>query len=1030
MNRPFPDVNRSSMILQERAFVARLPCLLLVVAASLAGSATADVEFGRDVQPILADHCYACHGPDAATRKAGLRLDRPAADSGFAAITPGDAGESELIARVTAVDLDVRMPPPEHGDRLSDEEIELLRRWIDEGARHDVHWAYVAPSRPTPPEVNDESWVGEEIDRFVLSRLEREGVAPASTADPRTLIRRLSFDLTGLAPSPSEVDAFVSDPSQDAWSALVEDRLASVAHAERMTTFWFDLVRYADTTGIHADNRWNAWPYRDWVIDAFRRNMPFDRFTREQLAGDLLPDATRSQRVAATYNRLNLITREGGSQPKEFLIRYTADRARNAAEVWMATTIGCAECHDHKFDPITTREFYEFGAFFADIEQVGVYEEAKENHFEPEMQVPTPAQESERDALLEGIAAAQREMMATSEALLADRAEWERVELERESAWRSTRPSTAAADSGVRLDALDDGSLLATGDRPDRDRYVVTFELSDDGAPVDVTAVRIELLQHESLPSRGPGRAGNGNLVITELEVALDGVPLVIAGASATPGQEGYPVAAAVDGAAGPGGWALLSPTGVGSAFGVFPLRDQGRGARLTVTMHQDHGTGHTVGRFRVSTTDRADPPTSGVLPPELVAALAVDPTERSPANAARLDMVHRATTPLLADARAEHARLTERRNRLEEEIPVVLETRATTPMVVRVRPRGNWMDDTGDVVEPNTPAVFGRLDTGGRRATRLDLADWLVSGDHPVAARVLVNRVWRMLFGRGLVVTLDDFGTQGAPPTHAALLDHLACELVESGWDVRYVIRRIVRSNAYRQASGSAPEARAGDPSNELLARQGRFRIDAEFIRDNALAAGDRLSRRVGGPSVYPYQPPGYWAHLNFPEREYEPSTGDDLRRRSVYAHWQRQYLHPAFLAFDAPSRDRCTAERMRSNTPLQALALLNDPIVVEAARSLAELALHSEAGGDETRIRLAWRRVLQREPREEETSAMRELLEAHRGHYRRHPDMAERLIGTGETPADPRFDPSELAAWTSVARVLLNLHETITRS
>ncbi|MGK0483070.1 MAG: hypothetical protein ACJAQ3_003052 [Planctomycetota bacterium] len=992
------------------------------------------VDYGRDVRPILADRCYACHGPDSATREADLRLDLRAdaiADrGGFPAIVPGDAEASELILRIRD-HMDPMPPGPDH-EPLEAHEVEVLASWIASGAPFDVHWAYEAPLAPAPPTVRDAKWPSGEVDRFVLARLEAAGITPAPRADPRTLVRRLSFDLLGLPPTYEQVQAFAADPSSAAWSALVEQMLASPHHAERLATFWFDHVRFADTTGIHADNTWNVSPYRDWVVDAFASNMPFDQFTVEQLAGDLLPNATRSQQVASAYNRLNLITREGGSQPKEFLARYTADRVRNVSEAWLATTLGCAECHDHKFDPLSTREFYEMGAFFADIEQVGVYSQSGRNNFGPELAVPAESQEKELGAIESEIKALDDLLAADSPGLVADRLEWEHSV--RNDEWQVPQDISFLADAGTQAEMDAEGVFVASGEAPERDTYRLSFTLpGESDAPI--RALRLELLPHASLAHEGPGRAKNGNLVLTEVELFLDGEPVAIAGADPSYEQPGYALEKALDGKLGSTGWAVMTNNMGTPAEAVFELAQPARAAQsgapglMEIVLRQEYGSQHTLGSWRVTSTT-----TKGrrAVAPRVRELIARDPTDRTGPDRtgperAEIEALHRSQTPFLANERASRTDLIRSRDALRAKIPLVLQTRAVEPMMTRVLSRGNWMDESGAVVEPSVPQVLGAVKSTGPRPTRLDLAHWMVDGDNPLVARVLVNRIWRLLLGRGLVETLDDFGVQGAAPTHPQLLDHLALELVDSGWDLRHIIRTIVTSSTYAQAATTSATL---DPGNEWFGRQERFRIDAEFVRDGALAASGLLVRDIGGPSVRPYQPEGYWAHLNFPARVYVASTGDDLYRRALYGHWQRQYLHPSLLAFDAPSRERCTCERPRSNTPQAALALLNDPIFVEAARVLAgELLRSGEESGD-AQVTWLWRRVLQRDPREAEISSIFQLVASHRAHYAAHEDEARELLGVGASPRDESLAPYEHAAWTSAARVVLNLHETIVRN
>lgn len=1016
--------------------LAALLCVALPTGASAQG-----VDYARQVRPILADHCFACHGPDSKARRpkaAPLRLDMAASAlaerGGYAAIVAGDPGASEVIVLLRE-DHESRMPPAEAGRALSSDEIDILERWISEGAGYQEHWAYQPPERPVVPEPEQRDWLSNELDAFVLAGLERNGLSPAPAADARTLVRRLSFDLLGLPPTQAQVRGVAADPSGQAWNELVEELLASPHHAERLTTFWFDLVRFADTTGIHADNTWNIAPYRDWVLAAFASNMSFDRFTREQLAGDLLPAPTDASRIASAYNRLNLITREGGSQPKEFLARYTADRVRNASEVWLATTLGCAECHDHKFDPISTREFYSFGALFADIEQAGVYSENAAGNFKPEFEVPSLKQAASVARIGSELAALETLLALDTPELASDQAVWEAALALASDAWHVVEPIQLSAEAGTVFRTLEDGSFLATGKAPEKDIYRLGFALPSE----PLSALLLELLPHESLPKQGPGRADNANVVLSEVELRLDGELLAIASSQASYQQPNYPLANAHDGRRGSAGWAVMRDGKGAPAEAVFvldtPLASSGAngsepGRQLELTLYQDYGTRHTLGRWRVSWSSSDPAVLEGAIDPELRDLAGIEPELLTDAQRELLRTRHRATTSLLTPQRERRAQLQAELKATRAAIPLVLLTRAVEPMVTRVLLRGNWMDEMGEIVQPAVPAVLGSLPPLERRATRLDLAEWLVNGENPLVARVLVNRLWRLLFGHGLVATLDDFGVQGSDPSHPQLLDYLAAELVDNGWDIRHVLRLMVRSKAYAQSSQVDDEVLVLDPGNRWFGRQERFRLDAEFVRDNALAASGLLVRRLAGPSVRPYQPAGYYSHLNFPKRKYQASSGDDLYRRSVYTHWQRQYLHPSLQAFDAPSRERCTAERSRSNTPLAALTLLNDPIFVEAARVLASRVLREAGAEDQERATLLWRRVLQRDPSPTESKLAVDLAVSHRAHYAQNEDQALQLLGVGQMSRDESLSIVELAAWTSVARVVLNLHETITRN
>jgi hypothetical protein len=990
------------------------PCLLLLLTPIPA--LAAPVEFNRDIRPILAESCFACHGPDTARRKAGLRLDTE--DGAKAALQPGKPGESELFLRLTHEDSKKRMPPASANKTLTPAQIALVKEWIEEGAKYQPHWSLIAPARTALPAVKDARWGRNAIDRFLLARLDAEGLKPAPEADRRVLLRRLSFDLTGLPPTPEEVEAFLKDRSEKAYEAAVERLLKSRHHGERMAMYWLDLVRYGDTGGYHSDNHRDISPYRDYVIAAFNANKRFDVFTAEQLAGDLLPGAGAEQKIASGYNRLLMTTEEGGAQPKEYTAKYAADRVRNASAVWLGLTMGCAECHSHKYDPISIKEFYSFAAFFADVSEVAVGRQ-------PQTKILLPEHELLLARLNQEAAEAKKalESPPTPAAL----ALWEKQALADLAAakpsWTVLKPKAAASAGKSTLSVRDDGVVVAKGEDPDKDTHTLTLDSTIKGA----TGLRLEALAD---PPHQPrlGR-GNGNFVLTKITVTAGGKPVKLVKAQADFSQAGFPVES------------LLKPKGAGWAVEGHAHNVPSRTAVFQfdrplppgeVIVRLEYGSiypKHVIARARLSLTTEAVPTLGGRagVPDAVAVALKVPAEKRTQPQQAAVLAHYRATAPELEALRRKVAELALQKATLEKNAPSTLISVATPPRTVRVLMRGNWLDDSGEVVQPGVPASLPPL-KGEKRLTRLDLAKWLTRADNPLTARVFVNRLWRLFYGQGLVPTLDDFGVQGQLPSHPELLDWLAVEFRESGWDVRHVIRLMVTSSAYRQSSVADAALRARDPYNQLFARQSRFRLDAEMIRDNALAVSGLLVTKVGGPSVKPYQPAGYWAYLNFPTREWVNDTGESQYRRGLYTYWQRTFPHPSLLAFDAPSREECTAERPRSNTPQQALVLLNDPTYVEAARVLAAHVVAS-AKDDATRLEAAYRRVLGRSPREAEAKVLLPLLVKHRKEYQADPAAAAALLSVGQAPAPPGADRPELAAWTSVARVLLNLHETITR-
>ena len=838
-----------------------------------AGKDLGGVDFARDIRPLLSDNCFACHGPDAKQRKADLRLDTREGAlvyiDGTSAVVPGKPSESELVRRVTTDDEDDLMPPPDSGKKLDATQKALLQRWIAEGAEYELHWSYKPVTRPMPPRVKNGSFVLNDIDRFVLATLRTKGHEPAREADRRTLIRRLSFDLTGLPPTWEQVRAFVADSSPRAFGKLVDRLLASPHYGERMAIYWLDLVRYADTMGYHSDNEQTKPLYREYVIDAFNDNLPFDQFTREQLAGDQLPGSTRRQLIASGYNRLNMTTREGGSQPKEYIAIYLGDRVRNVSGVWMATTLGCTECHDHKFDPFTSRDFYSLGAFFSDLEETPVGPQK----YTP---LPTTAQQAKVDKLKKQIPVLEAVLNTQTPALDDALARWESAQAER----IASEPS-AEADANGTEPAVSDGKPTA-----------------DSAAP----------------------------------------------------------------------------PKKIGEILAV-PLAKRSDEQKKTLAAH------------------------------------------------------YRTFAPELAGARKELVDLKERIKRLEKAFPTSLvSVRLGKPRTVRILPRGNWQDESGPEVQPTVPARLKLADTESR-AKRSDLADWVVSKDNPLTARVMVNRLWALCFGRGLAMPLDDFGAQGTPPTHPELLDWLAADLMDHGWDIKRTMKLLVTSGAYRQSSIADAKTLAADPLNKWLARQGRWRLDAEMVRDNALAVSGLLAKPIGGASVKPYQPVGYWKHLNFPKRKWAPDSGVSQYRRGLYTFWCRTFLHPSMLAFDAPTREGCVAERTRSNTPQQALVLLNDPTYVEASRVFAERIL--QHGGDTDGERLAWafERALSREPSAGERDILLRLAGERAAHFAANAGAAKAAAAAGEWPAATALKPERVAAWAAVSRAILNLYETTSR-
>jgi hypothetical protein len=988
-------------------------------------------QFNRDIRPILSDNCFYCHGPDKNRRKGKLRLDIREEAIAKEAIVPGRAGESEAVKRIFSSDHDEMMPPPASTKKLSARQKETLKRWIEQGAKYQLHWSYEKPRKADVPAGQNA------VDVLVHRRLDEVGLKPSPQADRRTLIRRLYSDLLGLPPTPAEVAAFAEDKSPDAYEKLVDRVLADPHYGERMAIGWLDVVRYADTIGYHSDNPRNVWPYRDYVIKSFNENKPFDRFTIEQIAGDLLPDANQETRVASAFNRLLLSTEEGGAQPKDYEARMLTDRVRAIGAAWLGQTTGCCQCHDHKFDPWTQRDFYSMGAFFADVK------EAVLGRREEGMTVLSPEQQKQSDAIDSRLASLKKELDQPHPDLASAQAGWEKSAQEALAAagdWQALTPTSATTAKknialkidkqgiiGATIDAKRDGRKQNDG----TDVYTVKVKVPLRG----VSGFRIDALKGIS---QSIGLASNGNFVLSE--ITLTGpkkAPIKLAHASATFEQPSFPASAAIDGISDQqnNGWAVLGGNGADQSL-YLELAEPLDDPDMTVTFQFTFGWGenHEIRNLRIHATTSAPPiraPGASVPSKEIADILKLDSEKRSVAQKTKLESEFKQVAPQLQELRTQISQVEKERVDFDKAAPKCLVSVSTpNQRIVRILPRGNWMDETGEIVKPALPHYLPQPKIQGRDPTRLDLGRWLVSKDNPLTARAAMNRLWKQLFGIGLSKVLDDLGAQGELPPNQPLLDWLACEFMDSGWDMKHMVRTIVTSDTYKQVSVATPELAAADPYNRENARQGSFRMDAELVRDDALSIAGLLVLKIGGPSVKPYQPDRYWENLNFPTRVYDADKGENQYRRGLYTWWQRSFLHPSLLAFDAPTREECCAERNRSNIPQQALVLLNDPTYVEAARCLAGRILHECQGSTEQRLNWAWQQVLQRDPHPDEVKLVTELFAQQLSVYRSNPGAAEELLKIGLAPCPADLDKCELAAWTHIARVLLNLHETITRA
>lgn len=1190
---------------RARHLAALPPTLLLALAVTGRDSgpgATEPVRYDRDIRPLLSDRCFTCHGPDPSERRAGLRLDVPSGATrvrdGVAAIVPGDAAASELYRRVSATDPVERMPPADsHEQALDARELDLVRRWIDAGAVYEEHWSFVPPVRPAVPEVADRAWARGPIDAFVLRALERRGLEPAPEADRATLLRRLFLDLTGLPPTPEELDAFLADEDEGAYERQVERLLTEPPYvdryAERMAVPWLDAARYADTSGIHMDAGRQIWAWRDWVLAALRDGMPFDRFLTEQLAGDLMPDATRDQKIASGFHRNHVTTDEGGAIPEEYLVEYAVDRTATTGAVFLGLTLGCARCHDHKYDPISQTEFYELLSFFNSIEEPGLYSQLPDpdRAFEPFLTVATAEESAALDALEDRLEA-ERTALATPLPGEDDEraAFFDRLRATAGLAWADARPVAARSEHGATLALEPDGAVAASGANPAVDVHVIELE-------TDATGLRLVAL--EALTSGGAddgrvGRAANGNAVLGSLRAEAISVrdPTVReeltftwAWADVEQANGDYRVVNALrdDGL----GWAVDAHRVAGPRAALFladaPFGFDG-GTRVVVTLAYDSVYAqHVFARTRLSLGRLADDgldvlglAQSGwyatapfeapdgdaafetAFGPELLAALDTEtkfapdqrtynyvatfrdarlnrelgggvgatyvakrvfaPTARAvevslgsddgfrlfvdgrevaqnrvnrglaaDQDRARLELGPGEHTLVLkvvntggpagyywrtlrrphelqgglvaaalpeaararhADALAEAWRLefspthrahVERIAALEAELA---ERSAALPKTMVMKeldePRETFVLMRGQYDQPDAerpvgrdvPDALGPWPAGAPRDRR-GLAQWLLAPENPLVARVAVNRLWELVFGTGLVATSEDFGLLGAWPSHPELLDWLAVEYRESGWDTKAMLARLVTSSTYRQSSRVRPELAAIDPDDRLLARYPRRRLGAEEIRDQALYAAGLLVEELGGPSVKPYQPEGLWrevAMLQSNTRIFERGEGEDLWRRSLYTYWKRAAPPPSMLIFDAPTREFCTIRRGRTATPLQALVLWNDEQFVEAARALAARTL-DEAADDDARLARMFRRCTGRRPAPDEERALSDALRAFRARYADAPDDAGALLTVGDAPLPAGYEAAELAAWTMIANALFNLDATISK-
>ncbi len=1020
-----------------------IPAAALLALLAAPATAGEKLSFNRDIRSILSNNCFACHGPDESTRESGLRLDTRAGalgeDGGPAAIDLDSVDDSELLARITSDDEDLRMPPVDTGKQLSADEVARLRQWISEGATYEPHWSFVPPRQPELPAVRDSRWASNAIDHFILVQLESNRLAPSPEADRATLIRRLYLDLLGVLPTPAEVAAFETSKHPQAYEELVDRLLANPHFGERWGRHWLDQARYADSNGYAIDEPRTMWPYRDWVIDAFNKDLPFDQFTIEQLAGDLLDDPTLENLVATGFHRNTLINNEGGTKADQFRVEQNKDRIDTTGSVWLALSVGCAQCHTHKYDPIEHREYYQLYAFFDSLQD--------QNSVAPTIKAHSPIQRQQIESLSTQIAAIRSTLEVDDEQVAARRAKWEAGLVAKAPAvdpdWKVLAFDDYSSKHGATFETLADDSIVVGGaNRPD-DRYTLRAS-----APITtIRSLRLELRRHESLPLGGPGRASNGNIVLSELRLlGPDGQPRRFAGAWADHSQPRYDVAGAIDDNPKTG-WAINnSPEGGANQNRVAHLvlaepLELNKNDRIVIEMEFHNGTSvYNVGGFRLSAASAASPHFQETKARQELAAIATLPIEkRSAAQQQQLDHGFAREDPVLGPAAERLTQLEAELQSIEKSVPSAMVLRELAkPRTTHIHLRGDFLRP-GLVVEPNVPAILPALyapsddtpsdDAASARATRLDLARWLVRDDHPLTARVRVNRVWMRLFGDGLVETENDFGTQGSPPTHPELLDWLAIHFREQGWSTKQLIRLMVNSSTYRQSSQMRADLQQADPQNLLLGRQNRVRVEAEIVRDLALSAAGLLSPKIGGPSVFPPQPDGVYSFTQT-NKSWKTSQGEDRYRRGMYTFFYRSAPHPMLSTFDVPNFNQTCTRRDRSNTPLQSLTMANDEALVEAAQALA-LRILSETSAENSvdaasRVERMFRTSLCRTPTEKELSALLAFFTAQQQHFAEREEDAQKFA-PGELPTG--VSRGDAAAWTATARVLLNLDEMITR-
>ena len=1035
----------------------------LLFVASLLVTSTAiaepDVNFNRDIRAILSDNCYQCHGPDDAARAADLRLDT--ADGAHeSAIVPGDASASDLIDRVTSDDPDLVMPPPESERSLSKDQILLLKQWINQGAKYQGHWAFepaVKPKVPTSDTANP-------IDAFLRRTLTAKGLAPAPLADKSTLIRRVTLDLTGVPPTAAEVDAFLADESDNAYERLVDRLLSSPNYGERMAIAWLDFARYADSNGFQSDGSRDLWAWRDWLINALNQNKPFDQFTIEQLAGDMLPDATKDQIIATGFNRNHRLNGEGGRIVDEWFVETVIDRVETTGLTWLGLTLNCCRCHDHKYDQISQEEFYQLFAFFNSVDESGVLSpNGKNGENTPPLLSLATTQQSEKLETLKAAEAEATKLISTLRKASAKRlSQWEaqRKSNTRPAKWDVVRKLEAVSAGGASFETLEDDSTLVSGKNPGFDDYTITMSALGE----KLSGLMLEVLPDDSLAAKGFGRSSNGNIVLSQLNVFLESdgekpKPIKFDRAEADYSQPRWEVTnllasqhKKLNAKLKRKGWALSGNEAAKRVPRKMILAlnqpvDLPDGARLRIEMkHRSPHAGHSIGRFRISVSD--DQPSrlslngSG-LPSEIEAVLAIKKDDRNDKQRKELrEWFGKEKDTVLLAAIGKRDEAKKAAVAYEKTIPTTMVMKERGPKDAFILVRGEY-DKPGDKVTRGLPAVLPPLPAKSSM-DRLGLAQWIVSPSNPLTARVWVNRAWEHFFGIGIVKTTENFGSQAEYPSHPELLDYLATEFMDptslpnvngvaaQRWDMKAMHKLIVTSHAYRQSSQVTTKAMELDPNNRLVARGPRFRLTGELIRDSALSVSGLLVNQIGGPSVRPYMPEKVWDETSVYGnlRNYKHDTDDGLHRKTMYTIWKRTAAPPTMLLFDAPNREVCTIKRSRTNTPLQALSLLNEVTFVESARALAARMILEGGSNAKSRLEFAFMNLLSRKPSPDELLILSSGIESDEKHFTKSPDDAKKLIGVGQWKSDQKIDPIEWAAYTMTANVLLNTDEFVMRN